>query len=351
MKSNITHELQDAIIASLIMKPGLSYELNGVGSFMFDGLRKELFDNVVSQINQIGKVDIPLLSKFGVNIHNIIRTTNPANFQNYISDAIEMFRVNQESELANNLLDDLTTLKVSEAVQKHEKQRGLIDELFTSGLTDRKADLLDAMQGITNHVEPTQYKAINDLTRGFMIGGYDIFAARPSMGKTTLMIDFALGLAEKGIPVCLMSLEMSKKLIYAIIACRLSGVHISTIYRSKNDILSMADYEREEHDSDMKKYVSAYDVLSEMPLYVFDVSDTTNKAGGIVNFIRVAQKKHGINYFFIDYLQKIQSGERTANRNYEIEEISGALSRLPVQIGCYIGAFSLVKQGSRNEGR
>lgn len=352
----ISEELQRAIIGSLIMKPGLSYELNGIGGFIFDDIHRPLFEVVMQQITDTGKVDIPLVSQISqnanikVNIQNIIRTSDPRNFQQYVAESIEAFKKIHEGNLANNFLDSLITSPVSEAVQSHEKQRELLSEMFTNGLTDRDADLKDAMLGVTNHVEPTAFKALNDLIRGFMIGGYDIFPARPSMGKTTLMIDFALDLAQREIPVCILSLEMSKKLIYSIIACRLSQVRIATIYKSKEDVSVMDAHDRGIHDAQMRMYIKAYDILSELPLYVFDVSDTTNKIGGIINFIRVTQKKYGVNYFFVDYLQKIQSGEKGLSRNYEIEDISGALSRLPLQINCYIGAFSQLSRAVETRG-
>ena len=354
--NNISIELQDAIIGSLIMKPTLTYELNGLGGFIFSEDRKKAFELTVEQINETQKIDIPLLGQqltnanINIDLTKIIKHTDPRNFTSYVSQAIEAFKKIQESSLVTEFSTDLVEMNTADAVQKHEKGRGLLNELFTTGLTDRSADLNDAREGITNHVEPTQYKAINDLIRGFMIGGYDIFPARPSMGKTTLMIDFALGLSQKNIPVCLLSLEMSKKLIYAIIACRLSGVRIATIYKSKEMINAMDAHDKELHQSEMERYYVAYEELAELPLYVFDVSDTTNKIGGVTNFIRVAQKKHGINYFFIDYLQKMQSSEKTNSRNYEIEDISGALSRLPLQINCYIGAFSQLSRAVETRG-
>ncbi len=346
-----TNNIQHAIIASLIMKPSLVYNLNGVQSFLFDEGNKQLFELVVKQINESAKVDIPLLNQKckSISISELIEGVNPSSFAQYTQTAIEDFKREQEMQLGIELQSNLQLMPYIEAVSIHEKGRGLINEMFTSGVSDKDKDLLDAMNDKYNHTEPTQYAEINNLTRGFMIGGYDIFAARPAMGKTTLMIDLALGLAKKGIPACIISLEMSKKAIYSNISCRLSGVRKSTVRRDKKEVAGLENHYQDEHDAEMERYYKAFDKISNLPIFVYDINDCTNKLSGIVNLIRVVNKKHNVDYFFIDYLQKI-SASNEKSRNYQIEEISGDLSRLPIQLNCYIGAFSQLSRALETRG-
>ena len=56
----------------------------------------------------------------------------------------------------------------------------------------------------------TGYKKLNKLTQGFRPGEMIVVAARPSVGKTALTLNFALNIAtSKQIPVAIFSLEMS----------------------------------------------------------------------------------------------------------------------------------------------
>ena len=57
---------------------------------------------------------------------------------------------------------------------------------------------------------PTGLQDLDKVTNGFQKSDLIILAARPSMGKTALAINMALGAAKKGKSVAIFSLEMSK---------------------------------------------------------------------------------------------------------------------------------------------
>lgn len=353
---DISTELQDAIIGSLIMKPELSYDLNGLGGFVFSPDRSKVFEFILEQISNSAKVDIPLLQQMihsegiSLNVVSVIKKTDPRNFQEYVKNVISSFKRSYETKIAYDFISNVLSGDVSECVEKHNRERELLNEMFLSGLSDKTLDLMEAREGISNHVQPTPFYALNDVIRGYMIGGYDIYAARPSMGKTTLMTDKALGLARENVPVGILSLEMSKSRIWSILACKISGVHIGVVYKSKEEVNAMNERDRYDHDVKMEKYYKAYDELSDMPIYVWDDTDCGIKDAQIVSFIKTAQKKYDVNYFFIDYLQKVKASTPRNSRNYEIEDISGELSKLPKRINCHISVFSQLSRAVETRG-
>jgi replicative DNA helicase len=112
----------------------------------------------------------------------------------------------------------------------------------------------------------------------------------------------------------------------------------------------MDKYKRGLYDADMIKYNLAFGELSNIPLYIYDDTDCTNKVEGIIPFIRNVKKKHGIEFYFIDYIQKIKSTGTYNSRNYELEYISNALSVLTKIIKVHISAFSQLSKAVESRG-
>lgn len=64
---------------------------------------------------------------------------------------------------------------------------------------------------VTRNMISTGYKGFDDKLGGFKRGDMIIVAARPSMGKTAIALNFAQNVAKKGRHVAIFSLEMSKE--------------------------------------------------------------------------------------------------------------------------------------------
>ena len=126
-----------------------------------------------------------------------------------------------------------------------------IDELHKGG---------GKLRGVTSG-----YPDIDKLLAGFQKSDLIILAARPSMGKTTLALDFARYAATKSnVPVGIFSLEMSKEQLVDRMLCAEAGVDL---WKMRTGRLS----DRPE-DSDFPKIGHAMGVLSEAPIYIDDTA-------------------------------------------------------------------------------
>lgn len=159
----------------------------------------------------------------------------------------------------------------------------------------------------------TTFKKIDDANGGFTPGELVIIAARPRVGKSSLLGKMAIGQARKGFKVGILSLEMPNIQISARLASLETGVPYMKVYR---DLAK----DQEEH----KRF---YDIISNstvnLPLYV---SDKTKVSMPEIR-AKVMKLKYecGIDILYVDYLQLIDG--KAENKNYNREQEVGQLSR------------------------
>ncbi len=210
--------------------------------------------------------------------------------------------------------------------QKHLKQNFTpINEILTASF-ERLDDLhkdKNTLRGI-----PTGFKDLDNLLAGLQNSDLIILAARPSMGKTSLVLNIAQHVATKeGIPVGIFSLEMSKEQL------------IDRMLSSEAGIDSWKLRTGNLEDSDFEKINKAMGVLSEAPIYIDDsamsnVMEMRTKA-------RRLQTENDLGLIIIDYLQ-LMSGRNNngENRVQEISEISRGLKGLAREINVPVIALS-----------
>ena len=217
-----------------------------------------------------------------------------------------------ESKGLRELIEEAES-RLFEVSQQHVKQSVVSLEAILAESFDRLDDLhkdKKKLRGI-----PTGYKDMDNILAGFQRSDLFILAARPSMGKTALMLNLARNVAVEGKqPVLFFSLEMSKEQLVDRLLAMESGVDAWAL-RTGN--LTDADFEKIGH---------AMGALSEAPIYIDDtpgitVSDLRTKA-------RREAHQHKLGLVIVDYLQLMSGGGRYAtegNRVQEISEISRGL--------------------------
>ena len=185
-----------------------------------------------------------------------------------------------------------------------------IESILTDSF-DRMEELYQnkgAIRGIR-----TGYKDLDNMTAGLQRSDLIILAARPAMGKTTLVTNLAYNVAtiEKK-AVLFFSLEMSKEQLIDRMLADAAGVDSWNI-RTGN--LS---------DEDFAKITDAMGELAEAPIYIDDkpglsVLEMRTKAR------RIAHEQE-LGLIVIDYLQLMQGSKRNDNnRVQEVSEISRGL--------------------------
>ncbi|HIA26786.1 MAG TPA: replicative DNA helicase [Planctomycetes bacterium] len=167
----------------------------------------------------------------------------------------------------------------------------------------------------------TGYSNLHKMTNGFQPGELIVIAGRPSMGKTTLALNFAhnIALREK-VPVALFSLEVDRRQVAINILCR--SAHVSATKLRQGTL----------PEQDWNQLMSAAEQLSEAPLYIDD-SPTLNLMA-IRSRARRLHSRHGIGVIVVDYLQLLEhGGRRHENRQQEISSISRSLKQLARELG------------------
>lgn len=174
----------------------------------------------------------------------------------------------------------------------------------------------------------TGYTELDDMTSGLQKGDLIIVAGRPSMGKTTFSMNLAeyIAVNDKK-PVAIFSMEMPAEQLVLRMFASMGRVPLNDIRTGKI---------REE---DWPRIGMAVKTFGETQLFIDDtpaMSPTEIRAKS-----RRLQREHGqMGLIVIDYLQLMQSGNRSENRATEISEISRGLKALAKELECPVIALS-----------
>ncbi|MCA9309472.1 replicative DNA helicase [Candidatus Saccharibacteria bacterium] len=176
----------------------------------------------------------------------------------------------------------------------------------------------------------TGWRDLDNMTAGLQRSDLIVLAARPAMGKTTLVGNLVQNIAmHENQATLLFSLEMSKDQLVDRMLAAESGVDAWNI-RTGN--LS---------DQDFEKLGAAMGALSEAPIYIDDtpginVLEMRTKA-------RREAQKHQIGLVVVDYLQLMSGSKKGGgdfNRVQEISEISRGLKLLARELNVPVIALS-----------
>jgi replicative DNA helicase len=181
---------------------------------------------------------------------------------------------------------------------------------------------------------PSGFEALDQVTGGFQPGNLIILAARPSMGKSALMANFAEHAAlETGRAVALFSLEMSES--------ELAQRFIASQSSTKGDDLRKGKI----RESQWPKILSASNRLASSPLFIDDSSelsvlDVRAKARRLAQ-----QQADGLGLILIDYLQLMRGDGNTDNRVEQVGQISRGLKTLARELDVPVIALSQLNRG------
>lgn len=178
---------------------------------------------------------------------------------------------------------------------------------------------------------PSGFRDIDSITGGFQPGNLIIIAARPSMGKSALVVNMAENMSMKhGRPVAFFSLEMSEvELAQRFIACR-SRIPGDRLRKGK---VSQRDW---------PKVVRACGELENAPLWIDDSSDL-----GLLDLRAKARRLHaqeqdkgGLGCVIVDYLQLLRADQSASNRVEQVGQMSRGLKIMARELGVPVIALS-----------
>jgi replicative DNA helicase len=187
---------------------------------------------------------------------------------------------------------------------------------------------------------PSGFVDLDEMTRGFQRGDLVIVAARPSMGKTSLVLNISQHVAmQPDFTVGFFSLEMSKESLF--IRLLTSEAQIDS-HRLLSGAIGHKDYGRLSH---------ALEVLNGMRLFIDDTAGI-----GVLEMrakARRLQKEHGLSLLVVDYIQLMSGRGRFENRTLELASISRSLKGLAKELNVPILVLSQLSRApeSRSDHR
>jgi replicative DNA helicase len=167
---------------------------------------------------------------------------------------------------------------------------------------------------------------LDDMTSGFQKGDMVLIAARPSMGKTTFVLNLAQHAALRaGKSIAIFSLEMSKEQLAYKLLCAEANV----------DMLKLRTGNLE--DRDWENIARASGPLAAAKIFIDDTAGISIME--MRSKCRRLKIEHGIDMIIIDYLQ-LMSGSNPENRQQEVSEISRSIKAIAKEMQCPVIALS-----------
>lgn len=247
----------------------------------------------------------------------------------WMSRLLEAFARRGVRESAQRMLasldggDDMATLELeaaeaTKAITRATEQSMCVHAASVAGevFSDMEARF-EAGGGILGR--STGLPDLDATLSGFVPGDLVILAARPSMGKTALVGQFATTVAGSGMPVLFATCEMTRQQLMQRMLASESRVPNSAI-RSGNI--------SEERWGDLAE---ATNRLSHMPIWFTDKHLTM---AAIRARAEELHERKPLGMLVLDYLQLLDCGQRhrTVNRSEELGKITGALKALAIDL-------------------
>ncbi|MBI4728556.1 MAG: replicative DNA helicase [Acidobacteria bacterium] len=246
--------------------------------------------------------------------------------------AQECYEVPEDIEEAVNRAEELVFAVAARRI--HQDFRPLRD-LLSDAMEhiDRLATRQSDVTGV-----PTGFADLDRLLSGLQPANLILVAARPSMGKSSLVVNMAQHIAaNERIPVAIFSLEMSWMEIVQRMIC--GEARVDTV-KIRSGHMGEAEWGRVSH---------AVGRLAEAPLYIDDTPSIT--MGEIRAKCRRLKSKHGLGLVVVDYIQLMTSPRRTENRVQEVSDISRSLKILAKELDLPVVAVSQLSRQPEQAGR
>lgn len=183
---------------------------------------------------------------------------------------------------------------------------------------------------------PTGISEIDRVLGGVQPGQSVVIAARPGVGKSSLALQMADGMAKAGVPVGFIALEMAAAELAGRLIAMYSGV---SLHRQVTAAGSLTAEERQ-------RMTHAFGVIGDRPLYIDDRSDFSLQ--DVVGRCNTLIAERSVKVLFIDYIQLMHSrssGRGEQNRAYELATITKALKRLALHSGVTVVGMAQLNRG------
>lgn len=359
-------DAEEAILGGILLDPeALTRILDLITPDAFYlSAHKEIFRAAIALQSQGSATDLMsvttwlqdrgLLDKVGGQnklVQLVDRTVSAVNIDQYAQLVTDkhlrrkLIKVGQQiSQLGHETAEDLETV-LDDAEQKifnvtqARPQQGLV--AAADVLTQTFSEIERLSTGMATPGLSCGFYDLDAMTQGFQRSDLVIVAGRPSMGKTSFVLNIARNIAAyHKLPIAIFSLEMSKdQLVQRLLA---SEVRIES-GRLRAGRISQNEWEPLGH---------AISTLSQLPIFI---DDTPNLgANEMRSQARRLQAEQGgaLGLVLIDYLQ-LMEGSGSENRVQVLSRITRSLKGLARELNVPVIALSQLSRGveSRTEKR
>lgn len=244
-------------------------------------------------------------------------------------------------EEVTQLLDDVESkiLKIRDAAEK-ESDIVPIKKITLGAIDMIEESFKNQGKGVTGL--PSGFNNLDRVTSGLHGGEMVVVAARPSMGKTSLVMNIVENismLAEEKKASAIFSLEMSSEQLVLRLMCSRAGVEMAKI---RGGFLSA--------NRDFPRLMNVASELSNSPIFIDDtpglsIMELRAKA-------RRLKKAHDIQLIAIDYLQLLKSHSKKAqdSRQIEVAEISGGIKAIAKELNIPVIVLAQLNRNPESRG-
>lgn len=334
--SNLPHDLEAerAILSALHAEPNLIWDvlsifgngkephpefpqkqINAYEKYWYDPTNKVVFSAMVNLAQTGQPFDTVLLTSEIQRIGNPGQVIGSAmlqamlsdpcsrseNLEHYVRKVRDVYLLRKYAKFFAEITRGtwMGRLSLEEATRKINEMISSLDLSGPDKRLEHVADtVFDQIKGFNQGVPicrviPTNIPQLDARNGGIYSEGIIMFAARPSVGKTSMLTTITTNLALQGLKVALFSLEMSRSAVCARIVCGLAGINVAGYL--KGELYSNDEFHR---------VCEAHDRLAETNYFIRDgilsVADLRAEA--------LKQKYvHGLDVIAVDYLTLIES--------------------------------------------
>lgn len=243
-----------------------------------------------------------------------------ANIEFHAKIVAEKSSLRKLAKICREILGDVNNSELDELLAKLKNGTAEIAKGRGGSIVDMKTIAKEVFEFIERRVEnrhaisglTTGSAELDELTDGLQDGDVIIIAGRPESGKSAKVMEILQGIALKGTPCGLISLEMGEHQLGIRTISSLSNVELRKL---RKGFVAKSDWEA---------LTSAAAKMVEMPLYFsFDARKTNEIEREATQLVETK----GVKLIAIDYLQLISSMEHK-RREEEVAEISRLLKTI-----------------------